>query len=470
MNDFEGDLPESEPEPKKTKGGLSLDQRCGGCNKPFAWKTVKTRTAFSEEECVLHFCQECENAHVEKYRKARFRGYRWGRDPETRTIMPRAEIFYPMTKTPPAERPHSPNSPSSLLYKSKCSGFKNDNTGDKTAANLGELGHLAFERESTDCIPPGDEYDRLREAAQMCIDVKRSVKSRFRKPTTLEEDRVDITDEDFGYIDAFVYEGDKGVLLDPKFSWSVGAYTANSPQFKAYAVGLFKMFPAVNEIEVMVLLPYLGEVDCESFSRGHLDVLTAETVAVIEGAKRADPATFRTGEFCQWCGRKSLCPKLHDMALVLSRNYHPEEIELPSEYDPRNITDPEIMSRALIVAPLFEKFASHAKARAMEMRLNEGLEIPGFELKERATAFVITDAALAWDVVKEKLTPEQFASAAKVQIGALEKAWKENAPRGEKAKAVEELRDKLVDADAAKSEGTVHYFKRVKEAKAELEG
>lgn len=383
--------------------------------------------------------------------------------------MPLQEIYYMPNKTPANERPHAEHSPSSLLYKSKCPGFRNDNTGGPSeAADLGTLGHLAFERESTDCIPPHEEYDRLREAAQMCIDYKRAIKARFAKPTVLEEEKIDIFTDVFGYIDSFIYEGTKGVLLDPKFTYAVGAYSADSPQFHAYVAGLFKLFPQVLEIEVGVLMPYLGEIDTETFKREQLDELLASTVAVVESAKKADPAMFRTGEFCSYCGRKSLCPKLHDMAITLSKHYHPEdmEIDLPAEYDPRNITDPEIMSRALLVAPLFEKFASHAKARGLAMRLEEGVEIPGFELKERAAAFAITNAQMAWDVVKEKLTPDEFASAAKVAIGALETAWKEKAPRGQKAKAAEELREKLVENDAARSEGTVFFLKRVKTAKA----
>ena len=471
FDDFEGDLEDQKPRKSAAAktGSTPLSSLCAKCRKPYEWVGVETYTATASGSHHIVYCPECEKAHAEEFSRSRFRGYRWGRDPDTRTIMPRAELFYPMTKLPPNERPHAEHSPSSLLYKSKCSGFKNDNTGDKTAANLGELGHLAFERESTDCIPPGEELDRLREAAQLCIDVKRSVKGRFKKPTTLEEEKIEVVENVYGYIDSFIYEGSKGVLMDPKFSWAIGAYSADSPQIHAYVAGLFKMFPQIHEIEVQVLMPYLGEIDVETFKREQLGDLLASTVAIIEAAKRADPATFRTGEFCSYCGRKSMCPKLHDMAITISRHYHPEEIELPSEYDPRNITDPEIMSRALIVAPLFEKFASHAKARALEMRMQEGTDIPGFELKERAAAFVVTNAQMAWETVKEKLSPEEFASAAKVQIGALETAWKAKASRGQKAKSAEELREKLMENDAAKSEGTVFFLKRVKEAKA-IEG
>lgn len=67
----------------------------------------------------------------------------------------------------PEERAHSEHSPSSLKEKAKCPGFRNDQTRDKTAANRGELGHLAVEKENLDVIPPDDP--KLREAAGMCL-------------------------------------------------------------------------------------------------------------------------------------------------------------------------------------------------------------------------------------------------------------------------------------------------------------
>jgi uncharacterized Zn finger protein len=96
------------------------------------------------------------------------------------------------------------------------------------------------------------------------------------------------------------------------------------------------------------------------------------------------------------------------------------------------------------------------------MRMQEGIEIPGFELAERKSPFKITNAQAAWETVKDQITPEAFAACAEVKIGELEKAIARTAKRGEMARAKEHLRDALVDADAAKSEGTYHYLKKTK--------
>jgi hypothetical protein len=65
-------------------------------------------------------------------------------------------------------------------------------------------------------------------------------------------------------------------------------------------------------------------------------------------------------------------------------------------------------------------------------------------------------------VVRDRISPEAFAACAEVSIGALEKAIARTAPRGEMKRAKDNLRDALVDADAARSEGAYHYLKKQK--------
>jgi len=121
-----------------------------------------------------------------------------------------------------------------------------------------------------------------------------------------------------------------------------------------------------------------------------------------------------------------------------------------------------VCSSDLIVAPIMEEWCRKVKQRALELRMQEGVEIPGFDLCERAAAFSITDAQVAWEVVKDTISPEEYAGCATVKIGALEKVFADKFGRGEKAKAKVRLRDLLTDADAAKSEGVVHFLKRQK--------
>lgn len=358
----------------------------------------------------------------------------------------------------PEEKAHSEHSPSSLKEKAKCPGFRNDQTRDQSAANRGTLGHLAVEKENLNVIPPDDP--KLREAADMCLKYLSAVRSRLGAHRELREQRYQIQDQ-FGHVDHIILHGKSAELIDYKFAW--GEYVADSPQFWAYAVGLWDAHPEVEIITVHVLLPFRGVIDQETWSREKdYERLSAQITAIIAAARRDDPSTYLTGAHCAWCGRQASCPKLSSLAMTLATHYKADELTLPPQYDPALINDPEVMALAKKAAPIMKSWAEKVDARALEMRLNEGIEIPGWELAERKLPFKITDAQAAWEVVKDRISPEAFAACADVSIGDLEKAIARTAQRGEMAKAKEQLRDALTDANAARSEGTYHYLKKQK--------
>ncbi len=355
------------------------------------------------------------------------------------------------------ERAHAEHSPSSLKEKAKCPGFRNDNTRDTTAADRGTLGHLAVEKENLDVIPADDEF--LRKCAGLCLQYLRALREKCQAPVEdIRERRYTVLDQ-FGHIDHVMVHGTSAELVDYKFAW--GKYEADSPQFWAYAIGIWDATPKINKLSVHVLLPFQGVIDVVEWTReGDYDRLVAQVAAIIEAAKRNDPASYMTGGHCAWCNHRAECPKLNSLALTIASKYQPDELSLPPEYDPAVITDPEKMALAKRLSPILKGWAEKVDARALELRLS-GVEIPGYELAERSSAFEITDAQAAWEVVKSKITPEAFAACAKLKIGELEKAIGRTAERGQMAKAKLALRDSLLDANAAKIEGTVKFLKKV---------
>jgi hypothetical protein len=360
-----------------------------------------------------------------------------------------------ITAQPEQDREHSEHSPSSLKEKAKCSGFRNDNTRDTSAADRGSLGHKAVETENLDIIPPEDP--RLRDAAALCI----KYINRMPAGTTIRERRYDILDQ-FGHIDRVVLRGSEADMTDYKFAF--GEYEADSPQFWAYAVGVWDAHPEVDTINVHVLLPFQGVIDRETWTReGDYDRLAARVTSIIEAARRDDPLTYQTGVHCSWCSRRAVCPKLTSLALTIAAEHKPDELSLPPQFDPALISDPNVIALCKKAAPIMRSWADKVDSRALEMRVSEGIEIPGWELAERATPFKITDAQAAWEVVKDRLTPDAFASCAEVSIGSLEDAIARTVGRGGKAKAKVELRDALIDASAARVEGTYNYLKKTKD-------
>jgi hypothetical protein len=267
--------------------------------------------------------------------------------------------------------------------------------------------------------------------------------------------------DQFGHIDHLFLNGPQAHLIDYKFAFS--AYEADSPQFWAYCLGVWDKHPEVEEITAHVVLPFQGVIDVESWSRkSDYERLSAQTAAIIESARRDNPETYQTGSHCAWCGQRAKCPKLNNLALAVAAQYQPEALELPAKFDPALIDDPQVIAVAKKLGPILKAWAEKVDQRALEMRLVEGIEIPGFELAERSAPFKITDAQAAWEVVKDHMTPEAFAGCAEVKIGALEKAFVRTAKRGTIKSAKETLRCALLDANAAQSEGTSQYLRKSK--------
>jgi superfamily II DNA or RNA helicase len=368
-----------------------------------------------------------------------------------------------LTSQPPSDTPeilpaHSEHSPSSLKLKAICPGFRNDQNRDQSAADRGTLGHKAVELENLDVIPPEDF--RLKEAAEMCLKYLKHLREKTPSAKEIREERYSMLDQ-FGHIDHLFLHGNSAHLIDYKFAF--GEYTADSPQFWAYCVGVWDKHPEVESITAHVVLPFQGIIDVESWSRGNdYERLSAQIAAIIEAARRDNPETYQTGSHCAWCGQRAKCPKLNNLALAVAAQYQPEALELPAKFDPALIDDPEVIAVAKRLGPILKAWADKVDQRALEMRLIEGIEIPGFELAERSAPFKITDAQAAWEVVKDHMTPEAFAGCAEVKIGALEKAFVRTAKRGTIKSAKETLRCALLDANAAQSEGTTQYLRKSK--------
>jgi hypothetical protein len=118
-----------------------------------------------------------------------------------------------------------------------------------------------------------------------------------------------------------------------------------------------------------------------------------------------------------------------------------------------------MMARAVALAPVLEKWASGVKKAAVDMAMS-GVKIPGYELKERKGRREITDAAIAFSIVRSRITAEEFASACKVSVGDLEDLVAAKAPRGGKTTVKQELNDLLAGAGALKEGEPVRFLSK----------
>lgn len=357
------------------------------------------------------------------------------------------------------EREHAPYSPSSLGTRSKCCGFRNDETRDKTAAKRGELGHKAVELQDVSIIP--EEDPQLREAAEACIIYRKDVAASLGAYVTYEEERFDVLDQ-WGYLDLVLVnkEHTAAHILDWKFAY--GKYEANSPQFWAYCLGVWDRFTRVEKITVHVVMPFRDELDVETFTRQeHYQKFESEVRSIIESSKNPDPAKFSTGRHCEWCALREQCPKLNALAVEVATRYN-TDLVIPENVHSSQIADPAQMGLALQLASVLGKWAESVRAHATEMAKN-GAEIPGYHLAARRGKRGVSNPAAAYQLVKDVVPLEEFLGKVQVTYSDLEDLFVSKAPRGQKTKRKEYLEDTLRDNNLLLEAGDVQYLTRTKE-------
>jgi superfamily II DNA or RNA helicase len=365
----------------------------------------------------------------------------------------------PTEKLEHQERAHSKHSPSSLATKLACPGFVNDQTRDKSAADRGSLGHEMVEKQNFGMAPEDSE---LTDAAIKCYEFIQ----RFDKQGTVhhQEIKVKMLDQS-GHVDHVYIQVDGSAdLVDLKFSFA-GGYKADSPQFWAYCVGVWNKFPQTDTIRVWVLLPFIDEVDTDTFTRAeHYELFSAAINKIIEQAEAADPALFRVGRHCNWCARIKNCRKWAEFGIELANRYLGEgdKYALPeTSVHGSEITDPETLAVLWRIAPILKTATEGWRKAALEARL-EGQDIPGLDLFERKGVREITDAMGAYEAVKDTLTAEELLSAADLKVGALEKLWQEKQPRGSKKASLVELTQRLMEASALSSGSPTFQLREIK--------
>lgn len=378
-----------------------------------------------------------------------------------------------VTHTPGAKR-HARYSPSSFSSREKCPGWSPDNDPSKSslAADRGTLIHEAIEKEDTSLLVAEDDVA----CANKCLAYVEKLADNLianypAKVERFKEIQLKVLDQ-FGTADDLMIAGGSAELVDYKTGyWEVPDAEVNA-QMQGYVLGVFDQFPNVQNIRVHLLMPRQNQISTAIYTRAeHYKALKLRTFMTIESSKAAD-RMFQQGELeklttvlnpapdnCEFCGRKAECPALTQLALTVAKRYEPA-LMIPDDLHGSAITDPTTMSRALLVAPILEKWAAGVKNAALTMRMEQGVEIPGFILCERKGSRKITDAQAAWETVKDVISPEEFAGCADVSMPDLEKAVAAKAPRGAKEAAKQQLEDRLRDRSALTNASTVHYLKQ----------
>ena len=271
----------------------------------------------------------------------------------------------------------------------------------------------------------------------------------------------------FGTADMVMVKGDRAIIGDAKFGWNPVEDAEKNLQGWAYAIGVMEKFPKVKMVDVVFAQPRLDMVSKARFFRNaDLEKMKLRVMAVIARAKEHKPEDLRPSEFsCLYCGAKATCTALHKKALIISSKFAPlaEDGELIDLYNPSQLATPELRGKAEILRRVLEPWCEKVRKENLRYAVEEGEDIPGFEVKSRSGRRTVSDSQLTWELVKDRLTPEEFAAVTEISVAQLLKAYSSKAPRGSKEKLKQEIEDKLTEAGVLQGGDEIRYLQRIKE-------
>jgi hypothetical protein len=354
-----------------------------------------------------------------------------------------------------ASRGHAEFSPSQLKYFEISPNYR-PRGGTSEAADRGTRVHEALD--SGDLTLLKDEEEQI--IAGKCFDYVEQIKSGLGSHTQFNEILLDIDlngETTFGTCDLALVAGNHGVLVDYKTGYGKVDDVEENSQVWAYTVGAFQKWPQLKTIEFYLLMPVQDEVSHAVFRREQLGEMILRLQTVIRRAKaaRISGECNPMPRVCDYCGNQATCKPLRQKALILAEKAGYDGFHIPETSD-----DPTSLAALLKLAPIMENWAKGVKELALQRALEEGWELPGFNLTERKTPRNITSALGAYEAVKDTVSLTDFlAACSKVSVPDLEKNFAESLPRGKKSHGKQELVDRLTDAGVLKQEGVIHVLK-----------
>jgi hypothetical protein len=376
-----------------------------------------------------------------------------------------------------ATRKHHPYSPSTLQAREACPCWT-PTGGTNAAAEAGTLQHDAAEAGLDDPRLSDAQAAAVAQCRLFCDDLAK----KFPGCTVLREQYLPVDDAvvdgwagtTAGFLDFALVTADglHGEIVDYKFGQHGVEATDNNLQGIAYALGLLKRFPNLQDCTVTFILPHRDETDQHTFDLTNAAALLLRVKTVVHRAIRAN----RVGDFstaspsvsaCSFCGCLGRCPKVAELALRVGRKYRP--IDIPASLTPSLMQDPKMVGLGLQVAQVLKAWAEAYRAQATNKSIMDDNFIPdGYKLVPAVRRSIRNSRQMA-EIAKTFLPEDQHKlveALFDIPITPLEKLISAAAPRGSKEDAVEEFGKQLLDSGAVE-EGEAYAYLRMNTGKKE---
>jgi hypothetical protein len=243
---------------------------------------------------------------------------------------------------------------------------------------------------------------------------------------TLFEQRLWWGEEWSGQSDRIDMWDDNALVSDFKTGRGEVEPAERNLQLRGLAVLTKRRFPKLKKIWVAIIAPMAGGVTLAEYDEESLAAATEEVLELIKTISEEHAPRTPAPSACKYCPAKSVCPEVAEKALTL-----------PDSPAPTTLTS-EKLSELLVIAEYVEDYIMAIRMEA-KSRLALGVPLKGWYMKDGAKKRAIENPTAAYNILADKMSPEDFAGACSVSVTGLEKAYAK--ATGLKGKAAKEAFD-----------------------------
>lgn len=266
------------------------------------------------------------------------------------------------------------------------------------------------------------------------------------------------SDKIFGTVDRVIIRGTHVDIVDFKFGVGEIDDADMNIQGQAYLLGVMDKFPELKTATVHFIIPRRDEVLTHNYSKEEMEDIRLRINIIVSKAEAeaSERKAIPNTEGCKYCKHKLECPALSDKLLPLAKKYGASvedfEMTLWDSYAPEKVEDPAVLSKMLNVAAVVNKWQEAAKKQALKLAVEQGEEIPGYDLHYRNATLKIENAQEAYEAVEHLMNADEFMDACDVSLTKLAKKYADKLPRGEKKTARGTIEMSLEEAGVLPSE------------------
>lgn len=362
------------------------------------------------------------------------------------------------------ERKHHPFSPSQLQALEACPSYQTVGLYNEKA-RLGTLQHTAAET-GEDNDEFSDEQAAAVSAAILFVNTQRTIleeeAARVNGGKILDLSEVylpvDAEETTGGYADSLLISHDRkrAVLTDFKFGQWAAEPAANNLQGIAYSLGAFFKFPTLEEVDVHFFQPALNvAVNSVNWNREDVPEMLLRVKTVVARAKLArSQGTFQTVNptvpGCLFCANLAVCPAVMSLVLRVGHKFH--AVDVPNDITPSVVLDAKNSTMGMRLSSLVSAWAYAFRSLTTDRVLRGAAPVPeGYIIAQSAGKRKILDAGKFKDAALTYLTKEVYDTTVEPQLGKVETAIKDTAPRGMKDNTVKEFKALLLESGAVKA-------------------